>query len=164
MLISHHPSCERFSHHVVKVGKHHVCMGCLFVYPSALVTILAILMVRLYLVLPFVQVVVLASVTFAIAVARRYLWKGLRNKAVHLLFRLVLGVSLGCAVMGIVLATTVVLRADLAVALVVGWMAYQLGGYFSMKAECRSCPGYRSFPRCDGVKRGLDKLGGPANA
>jgi len=137
-------------------------MGCLFVYPSALLTIITLLMVRLYFVLPWLQVVVMAIVTFAIAVARRYLWKGLRNKVVHVIFRLILGISLGCAVIGIVLATTLVLRADLAVAVVIGWAAYQLGGYFSMKAECRTCPGYQSFPRCEGVKRGLDRSGEPA--
>jgi len=131
-------------------------MGCLIVYPSALVTIFLLLMVRLYLMLPFLPVVVIACVMFIIAVARRLLWRDLRNKMVHMMFRVILGISLGCAIIGIVLASTILLRAILAIAVTLGWMAYQLGGYLSMKAECRSCPGYDSFPRCDGVQRSMD--------
>jgi hypothetical protein len=126
-------------------------MGCLFVYPTALVTMIILFSQRSN--ISYLPLFALGCVLFFIAVARRLFWKGLRNKPVHAMFRVVLGVSFGCVVMAAIIAPTLVLKGVLAIAIIVAWSAYQLGGWYGIKAECRSCPSFRSFPRCEGLKQ-----------
>lgn len=150
-MLSHHPSCGRFGHHVVTIGRYDICMGCLFVYPTALVTMLILFSQRSN--MSYLPLFALGCVLFFVAVARRLFWKGLRNKPVHAMFRMILGVSFGSVVMAAIFAPTLFLKGILAMAIIAAWSAYQVGGWFGIKAECRSCPRYRSFPKCEGMEQ-----------
>jgi len=148
LLLSHHPSCGRFGHHVVRIMGRDVCMGCLFVYPSASVTVLVLLFLAPVVHFSYLHVFALGCALFAIAVARRAFWTGLRNKLVHISFRTMLGISFGSVVMAVVMAPGLMVRVGLSLVVIGTWAAYQLYGWTAMVASCRRCPGYRDFPRC----------------
>ena len=148
LLLSHHPACGRFGHHVVRIMGRDVCMGCLFVYPSALVTMLVLLFLAPVVHLSYLHIFALGCALFAIAVARRAFWTGLRNKMAHMTFRIVLGVSLGSVVIAVAMAPGLMVRVGLSLVVIGTWAAYQLYGWTAMVASCRRCPGYRDFPRC----------------
>ncbi|MFX1258011.1 MAG: hypothetical protein ACFFAN_09135 [Promethearchaeota archaeon] len=38
-LLSHHPSCEEFDKHTIKIGKFRFCIGCYVGYPTAIIGI-----------------------------------------------------------------------------------------------------------------------------
>lgn len=40
MFLSHHPMCQRFSNHTIKIGPVNLCIGCFIGYPSAILSIL----------------------------------------------------------------------------------------------------------------------------
>lgn len=42
MILSHHPECEQFKNHTIKIGKNRFCIGCFVGYPSAIIGILAL--------------------------------------------------------------------------------------------------------------------------
>jgi len=42
LIISHHPECEHFKGHTIKLGRVRLCIGCYIGYPSAILGILLI--------------------------------------------------------------------------------------------------------------------------
>ena len=40
LLISHHPECEEFKNHTLKIGPLRFCIGCFIGYPTAIISII----------------------------------------------------------------------------------------------------------------------------
>ena len=40
LLLGHHPPCEQFNDHVIKIGKTPFCIGCFIGYPTAIIGII----------------------------------------------------------------------------------------------------------------------------
>ncbi|MBD3256447.1 MAG: hypothetical protein GF383_15220 [Candidatus Lokiarchaeota archaeon] len=40
LLLSHHPVCDKFSNHVITIGKKKLCIGCFIGYPSTIIGII----------------------------------------------------------------------------------------------------------------------------
>lgn len=38
-MLSHHPKCENFSNHTLRIGRYHLCIGCFIGYPTAIIEI-----------------------------------------------------------------------------------------------------------------------------
>jgi hypothetical protein len=51
LLLSHHPECEAFKDHTLKIGSHHFCIGCFIGYPTAIVGIIIFEIFKIYLIL-----------------------------------------------------------------------------------------------------------------
>ena len=45
-LFTHHPKCEKFRGHTIKIGKNQFCIGCFIGYPTAFIGILTIYLLR----------------------------------------------------------------------------------------------------------------------
>lgn len=40
ILLSHHPSCDKFENHSIKAGKYRLCIGCFIGYPAVILSII----------------------------------------------------------------------------------------------------------------------------
>jgi hypothetical protein len=163
-LLSHHPTCDRFKHHVVTIRGYDLCMGCLIVYPTMLVTLLVLYFINTLMSVPFWYLFILGCIFYIVAVIRRVFWKGLHNRPVHILFRVILGISLGCVVMSLILTPVLLIKIGLALITLGAVTAYQVGGWLGLKSECKTCMGYPYFPQCGGINLGpqrSDKDGPP---
>ncbi len=47
LLLSHHPECNRFKEHTLKLGKNRLCIGCFIGYTASVATIVVILALNL---------------------------------------------------------------------------------------------------------------------
>jgi len=48
LLISHHPECDKFKNHTLKIGSLNFCIGCFIGYPTAIIGILVFYFFRIY--------------------------------------------------------------------------------------------------------------------
>lgn len=91
ILVSHHPNCPCFKNDVVVVFGRRICAGCVFAYPTALLT--------LFLLKPTgIESVYLAIALAAASQLRRFI----RNKVSGLFFRGLAGVALGFGLGGLI--------------------------------------------------------------
>jgi len=162
-LLSHHPACARFNHHVIRIKGYDVCLGCLFVYPALMVTLLLLFLISTKESISYWYLFIIGSILFLISVIRRVFWKGLHNRAVHILFRVMLGASFGSVSMAVILAPVSLIKFGLILIVAGAWTAYQIGGWLSLKSECKTCPGYLQFPNCGGINLGTRSRQIPQN-
>ena len=47
LLLSHHPECQKFKDHTLKVGKVRLCIGCFVGYPSTFIGIYVLFLINL---------------------------------------------------------------------------------------------------------------------
>lgn len=113
---------------------------------------------------PFWYLFLLGCVLYLVAVIRRVFWKRLHNRPVQMLFRVILGISLGCVVMSILITPVFLTKVGLALMTVGAVTGYQVGGWLGLRSECKTCKGYPYFPQCGGINLGpprSDKDGRP---
>jgi hypothetical protein len=48
LILSHHPSCEKFKDHTFKIGTKDYCIGCFIGYPFAIIGVITIYILNLY--------------------------------------------------------------------------------------------------------------------
>ena len=47
IILSHHPNCDAFKEHTIKIGKYRFCIGCFIGYPVAILGVLMIFLLDL---------------------------------------------------------------------------------------------------------------------
>ncbi len=52
LLLSHHPQCEKFKNHTLKVRNSKLCIGCFIGYPVAIISLILIGVLKLDLIIP----------------------------------------------------------------------------------------------------------------
>ncbi len=52
ILLAHHPLCEKFDSHVIKIGKNKYCIGCLFGNSAGIISLISLFVLRFYGLLP----------------------------------------------------------------------------------------------------------------
>ena len=52
ILLSHHPICDKFDSHVVKIGKYKYCIGCLFGNTAGIISLILLFVLRNFGMLP----------------------------------------------------------------------------------------------------------------
>ena len=58
LLLSHHPDCEKFKNHTIKIGSMRFCIGCFIGYPTAIIGILLFNVFKIYLLLDSITLLV----------------------------------------------------------------------------------------------------------
>ena len=140
IILSHHPLCGRFEDHMFRVRGRYVCIGCVTVYPSALVTAVALFLVDLG---SFWITVTIALSLFGVNLIRFMV----KDKRSHVFFNIMLGASLGAALLSAIYSPE-----DLRIIVVI--MGLSVAVAFSyLKGRrvfktCKSCDRYREFPSC----------------
>ncbi len=153
-LLSHHPLCKRFEKHVVTIKGYKVCMGCLFTYPSAFATLIAINI--LFLKLKNIKCWTLfwmGVIFFGIAMIRKlFLSDDTLSKKIHIAFRIILGISFGFELAAIQFSygasRIIIIGIVISVA-----TTYNIANTFKNRKICKTCPQYYKFPNCDGFKK-----------
>lgn len=153
IILAHHPFCDNFAGHTIQLRGYSVCLGCLFTYPSAAVTI-AVVLAFGYLGLPFTNIQLFGAgvVLFVVALLRKALDIGRENQRLHIIFRVVLGVSLGLVLSAIIVSPDGTSRLVLLAVVVGVAIVYNVWNGRRSMGICRSCEQYPEFPNCDGSR------------
>jgi hypothetical protein len=140
IILSHHPLCGRFEDHMFKVRGRYVCVGCVTVYPSAVATAAALVLVDLG---SFWITVTIALSLFAINLLRFMV----KDKRLRVLFNIVLGASVGAALFSAVYSPDdlrlVVVGAGLSMAVAFSYLKGR-----RVFTTCRSCDRHNEWPSC----------------
>ena len=150
--MAHHPDCERFEDHVVRIRGTRVCMGCLFTYPPAIVLVAAVLLLRPAFLPGYHVLFALTCLIFCLLLLRKVLFKKPLEKSWGIFFRLIRGMGLGLGVVSILLAEgkpRMLLAATLGVVL----LSYSIYSGLKAMKVCKVCPSYEQFPYCTGDKK-----------
>ena len=148
IIISHHPACERFKEHRINIRGTDVCRGCLFVYPTLVITLILLNLLWVPSFLPFWGYMLLAFIFFSLNLLRKILHvKGSRS---HNLSRISLGLAFGFSITSILKAPSITLTVIMIVIVLTIAIFYNvLNGINTLKI-CKTCPEYSIFPRCSG--------------
>jgi hypothetical protein len=140
IILSHHPLCGKFDDHVFKIRGRYVCIGCMTVYPSAIVTVLLLSITNMN---SFGIAFPIAVSSFAVNMMR-YLSKSHRFSVP---FNMILGVSVGASLLSAIYAPKDIQLAVILVGLAVAFSFEFLKGH-RVLARCKSCQRYPEFPIC----------------
>ncbi|MFO7619528.1 MAG: hypothetical protein R6W91_07765, partial [Thermoplasmata archaeon] len=149
-LLAHHPSCKYFEHHTIVVRGRRLCMGCFVMYPVAAMSLAVLWILNIIAPLDSLFLLMMAVVLFGINGVRKLLFKDNFRKAIHIIFRAELGVTLALAIMSIALARG---NERLFIAIFVLAVAIVYNAYNGKRnlAVCKTCPQHHLFPRCEGL-------------
>lgn len=146
ILLAHHPLCGKFDDHMLNIKGRKVCRGCVTVYPTTVLVLISMFVIRP----EFEPVFVFSLVLFGIQLPR-FLCSG---RLTSIVFNIILGSSLAS-----VLYSALICPDDLRilvypfiVAVIVSFEYFKGRRMLNM---CRSCPDHGSFPKC---ARGLKDL------
>lgn len=149
-ILSHHPLCERYEKHVVEIHGRKVCMGCLFTYSSAAITLLLINIFHFTGIYDYSDLFWMGILFFGLAMIRKlFLDDDKLSKNIHILFRSLLGISLGFEI-GAIQYSEGSTRWILIVLVVSVMIVYNVLNTFKTRKICKTCPQYSVFPNCDG--------------
>ena len=140
IILSHHPLCGKFDDHVFKIRGRYVCIGCVTVYPSAVVTLLLLSIMNMS---SFAIAFPIALSSFAVNLLR-FLDK---NHRLSLILNVILGVSVGTTLLSAVNAPNNIQLAVILVGVTVAFSFMFIKGHRVLKT-CKSCQRYREFPSC----------------
>ena len=117
-----------------------MCIGCVTVYPSAILTVILLLVLNSS---SFAIVLPIALASFALNLTR-FLSKGHR---LSVLFNTFLGISLGASVLSVIDAPDNLQLGAVLVLLAVA-ITFSFAKGYRVHATCRSCKRYREWPHC----------------
>ena len=140
IILSHHPLCGKFDDHVFKIRGRYVCIGCVTVYPSAVVTLLLLSIMNMS---SFAIAFPIALSTFAVNLLR-FLDK---NHRLSPILNVILGMSVGTSLLSAVNAPNNIQLAVILVGVTVAFSFLFIKGH-RMLAGCKSCQRYPEFPSC----------------
>ena len=151
-ILSHHPSCEKFSHHMVDFRGYMLCMGCFFTYPAAILPIIIMHLPPFRDLFDHTQLFGLAIVFLSLNVGRKLILKDRISKNLHILFRNFLGICLGLVVMGLLaVPETDPLRWYYLIFVISVAVVYNLANGIKTMRTCKACEEYPNFPKCQGL-------------
>jgi len=151
-ILSHHPSCEKYSHHMVDLRGYKLCMGCFFTYPAAIITLLIAYLTPLNGYLDHIQFFGLAIIFLMLNVVRKLILRDRMSKKLHIIFRNFLGICLGLVIMGLlVIPDTDPMRWYYLILVISVAVIYNLANGIKTMRTCKACEDYPDFPKCQGL-------------
>ncbi len=150
IVLAHHPSCEKFSHHTFTFRGRKLCLGCFVMYPTAAVALACLLLVNSVSSLNYLALLVTSIALFGTNALRKIALRDRIPQWGHVFFRIVLGITLALAIMSIIRAPgDLVLPVAVLVAAVAA--TYNILNGFNTMNICRKCSQYTIFPHCEGA-------------
>ncbi len=141
IVLAHHPLCGRYDDHFFIIRGRKVCRGCLTVYPTAAVGVIALLLLNYS---DFTGLFFLALALFIANLTRLVLN---RSKASNLIFNVLLGLCLSVTIFSALNCPgdLVLLFYPFVIATYLVFMFYR---GMRMYNGCKRCPDYGMFPTC----------------
>ncbi|WP_049924475.1 hypothetical protein [Halopiger djelfimassiliensis] len=154
LLLAHHPTCEYYSHHTFELYGQRVCMGCFIVYPVAILSLLALSVVRL--VRPALGLFEFPTSAFYLAgfglVAPMVVGKllpGTRTATTRIASKALLAVGLAVTAFPFVFRPDArLVTAGLFVAFLLPYIVHK---GLTATDDCQGCPEAADFPNCSGM-------------
>lgn len=141
ILLSHHPMCGRFGDHMFNIKGRAVCIGCVTVYPSALISLAFLLAAGIN---SFGTLLYIAVAPFLLNLFRLVLKK---RRVFSVFFNILLGVSLASSVLCIICAPDSIRIFVFLFVLAAASVFVFLKG-MRVFMTCRRCLDYPNFPAC----------------
>ena len=91
LILSHHPECERFEGHTIKIGKYGLCIGCFVGYPSVIIGLIFIRIFNLGRIIPPIL-----FLTLGIAFIASFIASPLnltKNKSIKIIQKIIIGIG-----------------------------------------------------------------------
>ena len=155
LFLAHHPLCDRFAHHVIKICGHKFCAGCTIEYTTILVTLILAIFTQFFQRLSYINFLTLAGISLAVSLLRL-----VHSKSIFFIIvpRVGLGFALTTALLSVWHAPTLILKIIIfysTMEIIALYLLYKIKTFFAPCIECN----YRSqFPSCPGLKPNLYKL------
>lgn len=147
---SHHPLCEPFHGHTLRVFKRDVCRGCLFWYPGIALGLLSILVINVFAIgpenlAPLMFILVLPTLLQLILSIPR----PIKDVA-----RLLLGISTGLSLLIVLGYPDLLIRLIVLIVFIIIFVPLTIVRNNRNEAVCASCPqlALRSESKCSGFK------------
>jgi len=139
ILLAHHPLCGRFDDHLLTIKGRKVCRGCITVYPSALVVLLSLFLLRLEFLPTFIGSLLLFG-----AQLLRFAWSG---RLASILYNIILGASLAMVAYSAIICPPE-LRLFIYPFIIAVIVTFEVLKGRRMLSRCRECPDRPSYPKC----------------
>ena len=155
-LLAHHPSCDKFSHHTFSITDWRLCLGCFVIYPTAVISLIILYLGSQFYIYDYYWLFSAAIVFFCLNLLRKSLFRDEVRQSIHVISRMMLGISLALILVSIWLApkpqNIIILTLLLTVAI-----GYNLLNGRKYLKTCKTCSQYDKFPRCEGLVAGIQK-------
>ena len=148
--VSHHPLCEPFHNHTLKLFNKDVCRGCLFWYPGIIIGILSIFALNVYSTDKFI----LGLIMFGLVLPTIMQLKFTIPRPIKDVARLLLGISTGLTILIIFGYPDLFVRLIVLMVFIVIYVPLTIVRNKRNESVCLVCPEYplRSELKCDGYK------------
>lgn len=154
LLLSHHPTCQYYSHHTFTLYGAKLCMGCFIVYPIGAASLLVMSLTWLLgpdiwiTTQPTSQYYIIGG-GFAGPVIAGKVLPDTRTKRYRILSKALLAVGLGIAAFPIIARPTARLQT---VAIFTAFLVpYITHKGVTARDDCQGCPEIDDFPDCSGL-------------
>jgi hypothetical protein len=151
-LIRHHPKCEKFNGHTIKIGRNDFCIGCFIGYPTAFLGILIIYLLSL--VITFRSGFLLLVSTFLLSSFILSLLHLTNKKNIKIIQKFFIGLGFAFLFWGIwTLPNSFILNLFLFV-IIFGILYSLIMSYhaYSFYITCKKCEYSRNWEECPGFK------------
>lgn len=139
ILLAHHPLCGRFDHHLLTIRGRKVCRGCVTVYPTFLVVLILLFLVRPEFIAAFVGSLIMFS-----AQLLRFFTTG-RGRSI--IFNMALGSSLAMVIYSVIVCPTD-LRIYVYPFIITVIVVFEYLKGRRMFKLCKECPDRTFYPKC----------------
>ncbi len=157
ILLSHHPNCEKFDHHVYHIKRYKLCIGCFTYYPTIIITIiLSIIFIDLNLfnliILNFLAYAFFTPVILNLLNLTRYM-------VLKIISKISIGIGTGFYIISILLIPIpIILKILLLLQLnfIIGVIGYIRAN--GTKDTCLACEYRADWARCPGMQEIIGNL------
>jgi len=91
LILSHHPECERFQGHTIKIGKYGLCIGCFVGYPAAIIGLIIIRILNLGSIIPSIFFFIFGIVFIASFIASPL--NLIKTKSIKIIQKIIIGIG-----------------------------------------------------------------------
>jgi hypothetical protein len=149
LLLSHHPNCKKFESHTLDIKGHRICLGCLVIYPTVILTLILLSILNF----KFDEYYLWFYILIGAAVVTLKLIDS-ENKGFKVIVNFITGLGAGFVIFGIFILPIDLWVAILFLILFVLFTGFLAGYKFDkeMKVCINECEYKRDWSRCPGLK------------
>lgn len=148
IILSHHPSCDRFKDHVMNFRGIALCRGCFLVYPTTVIVLIILNLPIFPSFSSYITYFILSVIFFTINLIRKVL--KIKNLWWQNFSRISIGISLAMAITSVLKAPSTSIQVILVIIIFsIAGIYNVINGFHNLRV-CKSCEEHRDFPHCQG--------------
>ena len=148
LLIAHHPICSRFESHLIYIKNHPICLGCITVYPTFVISLL----IFHYLSLQVTLIPIWHLIPLGIMLTSLKIFD-FKIKSIKIIINILIGMGLSILVLGI-LGLPFTIYFNIIILLIILLLSGLVTGYKmdkNLRVCTTDCEYQRDWSRCPGL-------------